>query len=133
WAVLEQVLDFRRQHGFTALVGDDRFFVRGRRNGADGVISGVACAAPELILGIDESIRCGRSDQTERLSVRLDEFLRWIGEFPTPVIVRESVALRGLKTGGMAVPLGAERLRRLDEFREWFPGWLREVQQEVKS
>ena len=35
-----------------------------------------------------------------------------------------STGLRGLKVGPLAVPLSPRKQRELDEFREWFRGWL---------
>jgi 4-hydroxy-tetrahydrodipicolinate synthase len=132
WGLFEKVLELRTKREFTALVGDDTLFVRGRRAGADGGISGVACAIPELMVGLDAAILTGDQPKVERLSARLDEFLTWIRLFPTPVIVREGVALRGIPMGGFAVPLSPAKSQKLEEFRTWFKSWLKIVQEEAQ-
>jgi 4-hydroxy-tetrahydrodipicolinate synthase len=126
WSYLECLLECRRQKPFTLMVGDDNLFVRGRGGGADGGISGVACAVPELMLALD-------AGPTPQLETRLQEFLSWIGQFPAPLIVREAVRLRGRKVGPHAIPLSPGRRRRLEEFGEWFGGWLAAVQRETKA
>jgi 4-hydroxy-tetrahydrodipicolinate synthase len=115
---------FRKPGAFTILVGADSIFTRARSAGADGVVSGVACAIPELLLGLDRSIQLGASVSTQRLESRLQEFLAWLDRFPAPVGVREATAVRGLKIGPPAVPLSAEKAKELDRFRCWFENWL---------
>lgn len=115
----------------TVLVGNDGIFTRARRVGAHGVVSGVACALPELMLALDRAIVCGDTEKTDRLEARLEEFVGWIDQFPTPVGIKTAVALRGVKTGPLAVPLALENQRRLDEFQEWFEGWLPELKKET--
>lgn len=124
WDNFLELQRLRERTAFRLLVGNDVLFTRGRSAGADGVVSGVACAVPELITALDRAIRSGNAAAVERLEGRLQEFLARIDPLPTPIGVREAVALRGLKTGPHAVPLGEENTRRLGEFREWFPGFL---------
>ena len=109
------------------LVGNDRLFTRGRMEGADGVVSGVACAVPELLLGLEGAIRDGDSGMRDLLDGMLQEFLNRIDKFPTPMGIREAAAARGLRTGPHAVPPGEEMEGEIARFHEWFPGWLREV------
>lgn len=128
----ERLQAARQQMPFTLLVGNDVIFVPARSAGADGVVSGVACAVPELMLGLDGAIAAGAEEKVQRLEARLQEFIAWIDRFPTPLGVREAVALRGLETGPAAVPLGPEAQRQLGEFREWFKAWLPVVQKEAQ-
>lgn len=121
----------RSRGGFVLLVGNDKVFTKARKAGADGVISGVACAVPELMVGLDRAITAGRAPEVELLEARLQEFLSRIDRFPTPVGIREAASARGLKTGPASVPLGARKERELAEFREWFLGWLPAVCEEV--
>jgi 4-hydroxy-tetrahydrodipicolinate synthase len=114
----------RKPGAFTILVGADSIFTRARNAGADGVVSGVACAIPELLLALDRSIQLGSVESTQRLESRLQEFLAWNDRFPAPVGVKEASAARGLKVGPLAVPLSAEKAKELDRFRCWFENWL---------
>jgi dihydrodipicolinate synthase/N-acetylneuraminate lyase len=109
------------------LIGDDALYVKARSAGATAVISAAACAVPELILALDRAI------DNPALASRLGEFVARARPFPVPMAVREAVAVRGLKTGQPAAPLDAAKTRSLGEFREWFKGWLPQVQKEVQQ
>jgi 4-hydroxy-tetrahydrodipicolinate synthase len=114
----------RETKPFTLLIGNDVIFAKARAEGADGVVSGCASAVPELLLGLDHAIAASDAARIELLSARLDEFIAWLNRFPTPVGVRAAAGFRGVKTGGHAVPLPPAKAKALDEFREWFTGWL---------
>lgn len=116
---------------FTLLVGNDCIFTRARRAGAHGIVSGIACAAPELVVALDRAIRENRPEQAGRLDTKLREFIVWHDRFPTPVAIKAAVAARGLNVGPLAAPLAPGTQQRLDEFREWFAGWLPEVRREA--
>ena len=116
---------------FGIFAGADSVFPRWRGQGADGVISGTACALPELMVALDRSIRSGDQDRAFRFHSRLDEFLAWADRFPAPAAIREATRLRGLKAGPHAVPLGSEGERRLNDFRDWFRGWFPVVEKEI--
>lgn len=109
------------------LVGDDAVFTRARCAGAHGAISPAACTVPELVSALDRAIAAGNHQEAGRLDQMLQEFIGWMREFPQPVIIKVATGLRGLKTGPLAVPLPPGKQRKLDEFREWFQGWLPHV------
>jgi 4-hydroxy-tetrahydrodipicolinate synthase len=110
---------------FTLLVANDAIFTRARSaGGCCGAISPAACAVPELMLALDRAIASGDQPAAARLDELLQEFLAWIDRFPPPVAIKAAVGQRGLKTGPLTVPLSPEKRRKLDEFREWFQGWL---------
>jgi len=124
WDNFEVLSRHKREHPYTLLVGHDAIFARARRAGADGVVSGVACAVPELLLGLDRAIARHDEAETARLDARLHEFLERIDSFPTPVAIKAALAARGIKTGPPPVPLARETQAALDEFREWFRAWV---------
>jgi 4-hydroxy-tetrahydrodipicolinate synthase len=110
---------------FTLLVANDAIFTRARSaGGCSGAISPAACAVPELMLALDRAIASGDQEAAARLDEQLQEFLGWIDRFPQPAAIKVAVGLRGLKTGPLPVPLPPEKQNKLDEFREWFQGWL---------
>jgi 4-hydroxy-tetrahydrodipicolinate synthase len=111
----------------TVLVGDDAIFARARRAGVHGAISPAACAVPELVLALDRAIAAGNQAEAVRLDQLLQEFIGWMRQFPRPAIIKVATGLRGLATGPLAVPLPPGKQRKLDEFREWFQGWLPRV------
>jgi dihydrodipicolinate synthase/N-acetylneuraminate lyase len=123
WQLFQQLAELRAQRDFTLFVGNDGIFPQARRAGADGVVSGCACAIPELLVKLDEAIKSGDTGRTEMLNGMLHEFIAWIDRFPTPVGVKVATAARGLKVGPLAVPLATEKCQALDEFQSWFRAW----------
>ncbi|MDQ6700059.1 MAG: dihydrodipicolinate synthase family protein [Acidobacteriota bacterium] len=119
-----ELLKVRELQPFSVLVGNDRIFTRARQAGADGVVSGVACAIPELIVALDRAIGRNASDAVEALEARLREFIDWIDRFPTPVGVKIATSARGMKAGPLAVPLPKEESEKLKEFENWFKSWV---------
>jgi len=105
------------------LAGDDRLLVHARCAGL-GVLSAAACAAPELTMALNSAIHAGNSAEIAKLEAMRQELLAWLDRFPLPVGVKTAVAARGVKTGPLPVPLAPARARCLEEFREWFKGWL---------
>ena len=124
WDHFQALSDYKQEHPYTLLVGHDAIFARARGAGADGVVSGVACAMPELLLALDRAIARHHEAEIERLDARLQEFLARMERFPTPVAIKAALAARGIKSGPQPVPLARETQAALDEFREWFRGWL---------
>jgi dihydrodipicolinate synthase/N-acetylneuraminate lyase len=120
----------RESAPFQFLVGDDAIFMRALSGGADGGVSGVACAIPELMLGLNAAIVRRDTEKAQRLDGLLQEFIGWLGRFPTPVAIKEAVAARGLKVGPPTLPLSPEKRCELDHFISWFKNWLPSVQKE---
>lgn len=124
WAYLAQLIEARKSNGFLLMVGNDNLFTRGRLSGADGLISGCACAIPELVLALERAILARNDVALVNLTARLAEFIRWIEDFPGPNGVREAVAIRGLKIGRRVAPFAPSTERQMEQFREWFRAWL---------
>ena len=118
---------------FDVFVGDERIYARARSAGAQGAVSGVACALPELMAAIEKTATGGARDRLGPLETRLAEFMDWIEPFPAPAGIKAAVRQRGLKVGALAVPLGEETGRKLAQFAEWFQGWLPEVLRECSQ
>jgi 4-hydroxy-tetrahydrodipicolinate synthase len=124
WENFQVLRRHKQAHPYTLLVGHDAVFARARREGADGVVSGVACALPELLLALDRAIVQKDEAEAQRLDARLHEFLARIEPFPTPVAIKAALAERGIKTGPLPVPLASETQAALDDFRAWFRAWV---------
>jgi 4-hydroxy-tetrahydrodipicolinate synthase len=124
WEAFQALLRFKRERPFTLLVGHDGIFTRARQEGADGIVSGVACAMPELLLGLDRAIARQDHPETARLDARLHEFLDRLDRFPAPVAIKAALAVRGIKTGPPPVPLAPATQAALAEFGDWFRAWL---------
>jgi 4-hydroxy-tetrahydrodipicolinate synthase len=123
WDYFQQLAGLRAQRDFTLFVGNDGIFPQARLAGADGVVSGCACAIPELLLKLDAAITSGDQARTAMLTELLNQFIAWIDRFPTPVGIKVATAARGLKIGPLAVPLGPEKCRDLEAFQSWFKTW----------
>jgi 4-hydroxy-tetrahydrodipicolinate synthase len=115
----------------TILTGDDRLLVHAR-SASLGVISGAACAAPELTMALNAAIAKGDGAELGRLESMRQELLGWLDGFPLPVGVKTAVAVRGIQTGPLPVPLAPAKQRCLEQFREWFKGWLPSTRQLAK-
>lgn len=131
YGYFERLFAVSRDKPFTLLVGNDRIYTRARQAGAHGIVSGVACVVPELLVGLDRAIQKNLTADIERLDARLQEFISWHDRFPTPVAIKAAAVERGLKVGPLAVPLAPAGQNRLEEFREWFRAWLPEVRNEA--
>ena len=114
------------------IVGNDSLFTHGLLNGADGVISGVCCGLPELMLALNRAIVESNATKRDQLQALLVEYIGWLDRFPVPIGVRETVAMRGLEVGRQAIPFSPASAKTMDEFREWFKEWLPELLLETK-
>lgn len=117
---------------FAFLSGQERIYVQQRRTGAQGAVSGVASALPELMVALDQAIVSGDHQRTRCLEDRMIEFLTWADLLPWPAAAKEALKQRKLKSGVLATPLGPEGDRKLAEFAEWFRGWLPTVLRECR-
>jgi 4-hydroxy-tetrahydrodipicolinate synthase len=117
---------------FTFLSGQERIYVQQRRAGAQGAVSGVASALPELMVALDQAIVSGDQLRCQLLEARMLEFLLWADLLPWPAAAKEALKQRKLKSGALATPLGAEGDRKLAEFAEWFRGWFPGVLRECR-
>lgn len=109
--------------GFSLLVGDDSLLLSALRAGWDGVISGIACFAPELVTAVYRSYRDGHANEAARFQAMLDEIIEWVVRLPIPWAVRIGLAARGIANGPMHIPLSAARSTQIVEFRNWFADW----------
>jgi 4-hydroxy-tetrahydrodipicolinate synthase len=123
WEYFEQLVSLRRQRNFTLLVGNDSIYPHARQAGADGVVSGCACAIPELLVKLEAAIVSSDAARIALLSGHLNDFIGWIDRFPTPVGIKVATAARKLKIGPLAVPLGPEKCQALEAFQTWFKNW----------
>lgn len=102
------------------VVGNDAMFVEGRRAGADGVVSGVAGAMPEVMLALDAAVQSGDEGRIAAGQARLAEVLTWLDRYPVPTALKRAIELRGLKGGRMAIPMDGA----FTEFDAWFKAFL---------
>ncbi len=133
WDFFQGLLELRRTRPFALVCGNDRIALRALREGADAVISGCACAIPEIVAGLEGAVSSGAIAKAEVLDMRLREFIEKIECFPVPVGVKRAVQLRGQKVAGTAVPLSATGVALLQEFDQWFQGWLPQALENINA
>jgi dihydrodipicolinate synthase/N-acetylneuraminate lyase len=124
WPFFEQLLELRLNRPFALFNGDDRTALRALTAGANGVISGCACAVQELLAGLYRAVSAKDRLQEDALNVRLLEFVEWAEKFPFPTAIKRAVELRGQKSSPPLTPLAPETRQLLTEFSTWFAGWL---------
>jgi len=124
WPFFEQLMELRRARPFALFNGDDRTAARALSAGASGVVSGSACAVPELLAGLERAISSKDQPQAESLNARLLEFIEWAERFPFPTAIKRGVEIRGQKSAGPLTPLAPETRQALEDFSTWFAAWL---------
>jgi 4-hydroxy-tetrahydrodipicolinate synthase len=114
-----EILRDLTEHGVDAcrIVGNDSALAPAMlENVCDGVVSGVACVLPELILAM-------WALKDEKTAALLNEFIDQLGPFPTPWGLKWVAEARGVLTATFAQPVTAHRLEQAAALMEWFKVW----------
>jgi 4-hydroxy-tetrahydrodipicolinate synthase len=122
-ARLGPLAEARNGRNFSLLVGDDSLLLGALEAGWDGVVSGIACFAPELIAAIYRSYRSGATGKAAAYQEALDHLITYIVRLPIPWGVRAGLAARGIPTGPMHLPVTPERARQMVELQSWLAAW----------
>lgn len=123
WQMFESLSALRRDREFRLLLGSERIYKRARQEGADGAVSGVAAALPELVTGLEKAVTGDQPELADQLENHILEYLTWLEKFPATFLIRQTAALRGWITAAPGLPLSEAQQSDLASFREWFPGW----------
>ncbi len=106
------------------IVGNDPILRPALSEGVcDGIVSGIACVLPELILRLHEQgqrASCALHDDSWR---RLREIARQLDSFPTPWALKWIAEARGIFHATFAQPLSDDRAARGAELKSWFREW----------
>ncbi|QNI38224.1 dihydrodipicolinate synthase family protein [Edaphobacter albus] len=106
----------------TRLIGNDSALCDALSEGVcDGVVSGVACALPELMLSLFFSDR--KEPNFGQLRGQLELFIHKIGPLPTPWGLKVASAVRGFTEESYPLPLSPQRKQEAEQLREWFTKW----------
>ena len=112
--------------GTCRIVGSDAVLAQALEEGiCDGVVSGVACALPELVAELYGS--AVGSAEFCRGAYLLKEFLLRLEEFPTPWGLKWAVEARGVAQASFSQPLSDRRREQGRGFTAWFREWLAET------
>lgn len=124
WELFERLLALKATHPFQLLVGNDIIYRRARALGADGIVSGVAAAVPELLVALERAIGAREETRANELDARLQDFLTWLNRFPATIGIKIAACTRGWKLAHTAVPLDEHTSAAKQEFEQWFKEWL---------
>lgn len=106
------------------MVGNDSALAPALRKGlCDGVVSGVACVLPELILSLYDGGNDPSSEAFQKQASLLSEFIQQLDAFPTPWGLKWIAEARGLLTASFAQPVTEHRLQQAKALTEWFARW----------
>jgi dihydrodipicolinate synthase/N-acetylneuraminate lyase len=130
---ISQVSSHLHNREFYIFTGNDSLLDGPGQSVIHGVISGIACAVPELLVALERVSRSGTLASGVQLRRYLAQVIGAVDQFPAPVAIREALCLRKMKPGLHAVPFSVEGEDAIRQFREWFPAWLKEVLGECRS
>jgi dihydrodipicolinate synthase/N-acetylneuraminate lyase len=124
WQTFETLNALKAKRRFQLLTGNESLYLRARSAGADGIVSGVAGAIPELLVAMDEAFRNSDLERAQQLNIRLQEFVGWLEKFPATVAIKQAAAARGWKHDQLSVPLDEQTAAVLRTFQEWLRDWI---------
>jgi len=123
---LQQLAHARNGNRFSLFVGDDSFLLPALSNGWDGVVSGIACFVPELIVALYRSYRAGDLASAVQYQSVLDALIEQIVRLPIPWGVRVGLATRGVPSGPFHIPLSPNRAEQVRALERWLGDWMEE-------
>ena len=123
WSLFEALLRCHETHHFQLLIGSEKIYRRARLAGANGTVSGVAAALPELITALDTAILSGNEEHADHLDKKVGEYVDWLEKFPATYLIRQTAALRGWIKTHPGLPLSAAQQSDFEAFQAWFPSW----------
>jgi 4-hydroxy-tetrahydrodipicolinate synthase len=118
-----EILSHLTEHKVDAcrIVGDDAALAAAlRADVCDGVVSGVACVAPELIRALFDNRSAGAEQA-------LNELIAQLRHFPTPWGLKFIAQARSILKATFPVPLSPERKVQGERMEQWFSPWFEGV------
>jgi 4-hydroxy-tetrahydrodipicolinate synthase len=107
------------------IVGNDSVYASGLDNGVvDGVISGVACVLPELMLAIESNFRSGNASAVQAAANLLEQYIDQLVRFPAPWGLKFTAQTRGIFTPHIPIPLSSGRTIARDTMMAWLQKWI---------
>jgi 4-hydroxy-tetrahydrodipicolinate synthase len=106
------------------VVGNDKVLAQALREGVcDGVISGVACAVPELLIALFDRRHDPESAGFTEAANALAEFIEHLNGFPVPWGLKWIQEGRGIISATFSQPLSDRRIAQGRDFKAWFQHW----------
>jgi dihydrodipicolinate synthase/N-acetylneuraminate lyase len=113
-------------HGISScrIVGNDSALAPALLEGVcDGVVSGVACALPELVRSLYTQGFQARDDGFLRDVATLDDFIAHLDPFPTPWGFKLAAEARGIVNATFSQPFTPARQRQAAALTTWVQQW----------
>ncbi len=123
---LSRLVEARSRRAFDLFAGDDSLALDAMAAGWDGVISGIACFLPELVVSLVKAQRAGDGATARRRQDDLDRMIAEVIQLPIPWAVRIGLEARGMAPGALPLPLSPRRCGQVESFRNWCREWLGE-------
>lgn len=120
---LQPLAQARAHREYAVFVGDDSLLFDALCAGWNGVVSGIACFAPELIRAVYDTHRAGDVARARRYQDLLDDVIEQIVQLPIPWGVRIGLAARGVANGPMHVPPSPHRAKQAEQLGAWLAAW----------
>ncbi len=133
WALFEALKNLREKVPFTLLMGSESLYLRGRLAGANGIVSGVAAAMPELLVAIDKAMARTTRPAHNAWTGDCKSLFNGQRNFPPPSRSNRPpsrVAGSSITTRFRSMK---ERLANLNQFREWVQAWIPAVLAECRE
>ena len=131
--------ELRRRTDFRLMVGNESLYPDARLAGADGIVSGLSAAIPELLVALDRAI-LAHHEAAQLYGNRLTEYLQWVERLPPVTAIKETAAYRGWIRNEHVLPFSPQSRATILELRSWLSAWLpvtlaecSKVQDSVKS
>jgi 4-hydroxy-tetrahydrodipicolinate synthase len=106
------------------VVGNDSVLAQAlRERVCDGVISGVACAVPELLLALFGRKDNPESQEFHEAANALAEFIEHLNGFPMPWGLKWIQECRDIMPATFSQPLTKRRMEQGHALQAWFQGW----------
>jgi N-acetylneuraminate lyase len=131
WELFQSLCALRARRQFHLFAGNESIYLQARLAGADGIVSGIAAAFPELMVALDRAITSSNLDRAQRLDHRLQEFLAWVNKFPAPAAIRQAAIGRDWPLQHFALPFDEDTAADLIAFQQWFRTWVSAVLAEI--
>ncbi|MHB1022170.1 MAG: dihydrodipicolinate synthase family protein [Acidobacteriaceae bacterium] len=107
------------------MVGNDSALAPAMEAGVcDGVISGVACVLPEVILSLYAQRDRVGSAEYRQVVQQLNEFIAQLAAFPTPWGLKWIAEARGVVKATFSQPISKQRTEQGQRMMQWFSMWL---------
>lgn len=85
----------------------------------DGVVSGVACAMPEIILNLYAECQHPESPHFKEASTLLGAFIEQLNFFPVPWGLKWTLELRGIISATFSQPVAPHRITQRKQLESW--------------